>query len=280
MKADLHIHSTSSDGHFSPTEIVQMSNKLGLEVISITDHESVEGVAPAIKATHEFPGIMVIPGVEVSTDIPHGEIHLLGYFINFQDSVLIDRLLSLRHSRQVRAKKMVGKLSNMGIGIKWERVKEIAGDASIGRPHIAQAMMERGYVPNFREAFTKYIGREGPAYVEREKMTPVEAVELLVNAGGLPVLAHPVDIDNLDELIPELIDSGLAGIEVYYNGYSDDKIGKLESLAKKYSLLATGGSDFHGIDNSNDSQLGSISIPSECVYQLIMAAKNVPVFPQ
>lgn len=274
MKADLHIHSTASDGRYSPQELVGMATRLGLDVIAITDHESAEGIAPALQAALEFPGLKVIPGVEISTDLPCGEIHILGYFINYHDAELAKTLERLRNSRQLRAQKMVGKLADMGIGIKWERVQEIAGDGSIGRPHIARVMTEQGYVPSFRDAFTKYIGRECPAYVEREKMTPVQVIELLVKAGGLPVIAHPADIDNLKELIPDFIKSGLAGLEVYYNGYSDDLVRKLASLSNKYGLIATGGSDYHGLDGNSDNQLGSVTIPTECIRQLINVAEN------
>ncbi len=274
MKLDLHLHSTASDGRLTPQQLVVMAADSGLEVIAITDHDSVEGVVPALEAAQQFPRLKVIPGVEVSTDVPHGEIHILGYFIDYCDPELIGVLERLRHSRRIRAQRMLGKLATLGIPIEWERVEKIAGDGSIGRPHIAQAMFERGYVFSLKEAFLKYIGREGPAYVEREKMTPEQAVELLVKAGGLPVLAHPADINQLEELIPRLQKVGLVGIEAYYNGYPSKSCRYLASLASKYGLVASGGSDYHGLEGGNETPLGGVEVPFECMEQLFGLAKQ------
>ena len=273
MKLDLHLHSTASDGHFIPEQLVSMAADSGLEVIAISDHDSVEGVAPALEAAQQFPRLKVISGVEVSTDVPHGEVHILGYFMDYRDPELIGALERLRSSRRIRAQKMLAKLATLGIPIEWERVEEIAGGGSIGRPHIAQAMFERGYVFSIKEAFLKYIGREGPAYVEREKMTPEQAVELVVKAGGLPVLAHPADIDQIEELIPQLQRVGLVGIEVYYNGYPPKLRKYLASLASKYGLVASGGSDFHGLEGGNEAPLGGVEVPSECVEKLFALSK-------
>jgi predicted metal-dependent phosphoesterase TrpH len=274
VKLDLHLHSTASDGRFSPQELVSMAVGSGVEVIAITDHDSVEGTAPALKAAQEFPSLKVISGVEVSTDVPHGEVHILGYFMDCSDPELKGALERLRNSRRVRAQKMLVKLDSLGINIEWERVQEIAGAGSIGRPHIAQAMLEQGYVFSLKEAFAKYIGREGPAYVEREKMTPPQAVELIVKAKGLPVLAHPADIDHLEELIPQLQKVGLVGLEAYYNNYPQKTIRHLASLAHKYGLIASGGSDYHGLEGIGETPLGSVKIPSECVKQLFTLAEQ------
>ena len=241
----------------------------GLRVIAITDHDSVEGVAPALIAAQKFPSLIVIPGVEISTDVPHGEVHLLGYFIDYTDASLAEILEELRDSRRVRAQKMLAKLANLGIHVDWERVQELAGGGSIGRPHIAQAMLEQGSIPSFKEAFLKYIGRNGPAYVEREKMTPSQAVELVVKTGGLPVLAHPAGIDNLEEFIPELQKAGLVGIEAYYDEYAAKLVRHLASLAHKYGLVACGGSDYHGLVDNTDTPLGGVEVPYECVEKLL-----------
>jgi hypothetical protein len=274
MKIDLHLHSTASDGRFSPQELVSMAASLGLGAIAITDHDSVEGVPPALLAAQEFPSLKVIPGVEVSTDVPHGEVHILGYFINYRDPELISTLEQLRSSRRLRAQRMLAKLANLGIHIEWERVQEIAGDGSIGRPHIAQAILERGYVSSPKEAFVKYIGREGPAYVERKKMTPEQAVELVVRTDGLPVLAHPADIDRLEELIPRLQRVGLVGIEAYYNGYQSKLVKYLASLARKYGLISSGGSDYHGLEGVSETTLGGAVVPFECLEQLLALARQ------
>lgn len=273
MKADLHLHSTESDGRLSPKELVRLANDLGLDVISITDHDCVDGIAPALEAAQEFPRLRVIPGVEVSTDVPRGEVHVLGYFINYRDPEFLAVLERLRDSRKVRAQKMVDKLAGLGIHIDWERVQQIAGSGSVGRPHVAQAVLERGYVLSAREAFAKYIGRNGPAYVEREKLTPEQVVELIVKAGGLPVLGHPGDLDGVEGLVARLQKVGLAGLEVHYDGYSDKMIRSLASLASKYGLVATGGSDYHGLDDSSETSVGGVRIPPECIERLFALAR-------
>lgn len=269
MKADLHVHTTASDGRFSPAELVAKAAGQGMEVMAITDHDSVEGVAPALEAVRAFPSLKVIPGVEIGTDVPDGEVHVLGYFINYLDDALVDKLADLRDSRKTRAKKMIAKLGHLGVHIEWERVEEIAGSGSVGRPHVAQAIMEKGYVQSLKEAFARYIGRDGPAYAEREKMTPQQVVELVVRVGGLPVLAHPADIEDLEEVIPRLQRAGLAGMEVYYNAYASVTIQHLASLARKHHLIATGGSDFHGLEHLTETPMGGVDIPPECIERLL-----------
>jgi len=169
---------------------------------------------------------------------------------------------------------MVTKLGKLGIHIEWQRVQEIAGSGSIGRPHIAQAMLERGYITSIKEAFTKYISRDGPAYVEREKMTPQEAVELLLRTKGLPVLAHPLTINDPETMVIKLKAAGLVGIEAYYNGFTDDEISKLISLANRYGLITTGGSDYHGLDDSTETMIGGADVPVESAEQLIALARQ------
>lgn len=268
MKLDLHLHSTASDGRLTPEEVVRLAAQLCLSAISITDHDSVDGIAPALRAARSHPPLLVIPGVECSTDVPHGEVHVLGYFIDYANRELVIKLASFRNSRKARAQKMIAKLGAMGVHIEWKRVQEIAGPGSVGRPHIAQAILEKGYVPSVREAFNRYISREGPAYVERDKMTPDEVVEMITRVGGLAVLAHPADIEDLDHLIPRLQRMGLAGIEAYYNGYAPDTIARLVSLASKHSLIATGGSDYHGLDDLSETRMGGVAVPPECLDRL------------
>jgi len=273
-KIDLHIHSTASDGKLNPPDIVRKSAERGLTVIALADHDSVNGIAPALAAAKAFPQLKVIPCVEISTDVPNGEVHVLGYFVDYTDHKLKATLERMRHSRRERACGMVTKLGKLGIHIEWPRVQEIAGSGSIGRPHIAQAMLERGYVVSVKEAFTKYISRDGPAYVEREKMTPQEAVELLLRANGLPVLAHPLTINGPETMIIKLKAAGLVGIEVYYDGYTAEEICRLVSLADRYNLIATGGSDYHGLDNSTETMIGGADVPIESAEQLITLAEQ------
>ena len=273
-RVDLHIHSTASDGRLNPADIVRQAAEQGLSVIAIADHDTVDGIAPAIEAAKAFPELKVIPAIELSTDVPQGEVHVLGYFIDYADREFQVTLERMRHSRLHRAQGMIAKLKDFGIHIDWERVQEIAGTGSMGRPHIAQAMLEKGYITSFKEAFDKYISRDGPAYVEREKMTPVEAVELLLQVNGLPVLAHPFTANNTEMLIVELKAAGLIGIEAYYDGYTADEIGRLVSLADRYGLIVTGGSDYHGLEATNETMIGGVDLPMESVERLIALAEQ------
>ena len=273
-RVDLHIHSTVSDGRLSPAEVVHKSAELGLSIIAIADHDTVDGVTLALAAAKAFPWLKVIPCVEISTDVPQGEVHVLGYFIDYTDYELEATLEKMRNSRQERAQGMIAKLRNLGVHINWQRVQEIAGSGSIGRPHIAQAMLEKGYIASIKEAFTKYISRDGPAYVEREKMTPAEAVELILQAKGLPVLAHPFTINDPETMVVELKAAGLIGIEAYYNGYTGDEINRLVALAEKHNLIATGGSDYHGLDTATETMIGGVDVPMESAERLIALAEQ------
>jgi len=274
VKADLHLHTTASDGRLTPGELVGLAAKKGLSVIAITDHDSIEGIAAALVAAESFPSLKVIPGVEINTDIPNGEIHILGYFIDYQSEELKQILQSLRHAREIRARRIIAKLAKLGVRVEWQRVKELAGGGSIGRPHIAQAMFEGGYISSLQEAFKRYIGRQGPAYAERERLSPVEAVELVVKVGGLPVLAHPANIDNLEEFLIQLKGVGLVGLEAYYNGYTKQTIDRLVDLAEKHGLITCGGSDFHGLESGDEMLLGGIDFPPDCAEQLIALAEK------
>ena len=278
-KVDLHIHSTASDGRLSPAEIVHTSVELGLTIIALTDHDTVDGVAPALAAAKAFPRLKVIPGVEISTDMPTDEVHVLGYFIDYTDYELQATLEKMRHSRQQRAQKMIAELTNLGIHIDWQRVREIAGSGSVGRPHLAQAMLEKGYIASIKEAFTKYISRDGPAYVERDKMTPQQVVRLILRCNGLPVLAHPLTINDPETMVVELKAAGLVGVEAYYDNYTADEIDGLVSLANKYNLIVSGGSDYHGLDASAETMIGGADVPMEAAEQLIALAEERPAKP-
>ncbi len=271
-KVDLHIHSSLSDGRFSPAEIVLKSSEAGLTVIALTDHDNVDGIIPALEAAKNFPSLKVIPGVEISTDTPDGEIHMLGYFIDYTHPELLSALQRMRDSRGAKARQMVAKLADLGLDIEWQRVREIAGSGSIGRPHIAQALLEKGYISTIREAFSRYLAWGGPAYAERARMSPVEAIELISRAGGLPVLAHPLFINDLDTVVARLAESGLTGLEAYYKATNVEEIKRLVSLADKFHLIVTGGSDYHGLDDSAETILGGADVPLEAADQLIALA--------
>jgi len=273
---DLHVHSTASDGKLIPEAIVRKAAELGLRVISLTDHDSIAGIVPALKAVKAFPGLTFIPGVEISTDLADGEVHILGYFIDYTDPALEKSLEKFRDSRFGRGRGMVEKLAALGIDIDWARVQEIAGDGAIGRPHIARAMLEKGYITTFEEAFDKYIGHGGPAYVEREKMTPEEAVALIVRSKGLPVLAHPFTVKDPEAMVRQLKPAGLVGIEAYYKDNTAAETKATLNLAKKYGLIATGGTDYHGIGDSKEVMLGGVEVPMAAAQRLIAAAGKRP----
>jgi predicted metal-dependent phosphoesterase TrpH len=273
-RVDLHIHSNASDGKLSPEAIVRMAAEAGLKYIALTDHDSVAGIPSALKAACAFPKLRFIPGVEISTEVSEGEVHMLGYFINFTDKEFGQALERFQNSRHGRAQGMIAKLAKMGIDIDWARVQELAGDGVIGRPHIARAMLEKGYITRFEEAFEKYIGHGGPAYVERDKMTPAEAVELVLRANGLPVLAHPFTVKEPEKLVKELKTTGLVGLEAYYKDASREAIKTMLLLAERYGLIATGGSDYHGIGESNEVKLGGVDVPLQAAEKLIALARE------
>ncbi len=272
---DLHVHTSASDGRYSPAEVVARAVKAGISCLAITDHDTVDGIAPALEAACAFPKLTVIPGVEINTDVASGEAHILGYFIDYNNQMLLERLREMRESRHDRAKKMIAKLEALGMPLSWERVVEIAGNDSIGRPHIALALLEKGYIASFKEAFDQYFGKKGhPAYVERTRLTPGEACELIIQAEGVPVLAHPFTLADPETMVVELLKTGLAGIEVYYGTYPVTQISRLLDMARKYALIATGGSDFHGLDEANETPMGQAGVPLKSAADLIARGRR------
>ena len=275
---DLHLHTTASDGRLTPTELVNLAAKRGLLTIAVTDHDSTEGLDEAFRAAEAYPQLTVIPGAELSTDVPGSEIHVLAYFINYGDEQLQETLQKFRVGRLHRAKSMVEKLRELGVDIEWERVQEIAGEAAFGRPHIALAMVEKGYINQTNEAFERYIGRNGPAYVEREKLTPQEAVGMISGWGGVAVVAHPAQIPDLDGVLDDLKAVGLAGLEVFYAQYSEEKIQELADVAIRHGLVPCGGSDYHSLGNPGEPLPGAMGPPLETVERLEkLAAKRVQI---
>jgi len=263
---DLHVHSTASDGLLSPSEVVRSARELGLATIALTDHDTTAGVEDAQAAGREL-GVEVIAGIEINSEGEHGDAHFLGYFIDPANAALQEKLLAIRDARVGRARGMLRKLAEMGMPVSWERVLEIAGDASsIARPHIARALLEAGHVTSTQEAFDQYISNDGPAYVNRLRLTPQETIDLVHDAGGLIVLAHPHA--DMAHLIPMLHDLGLDGIEVYYPEHTPDEIALLERIAAERGLLMTGGSDFHGWNDGVHANLGAIYVPPERVDRL------------
>jgi predicted metal-dependent phosphoesterase TrpH len=272
-KIDLHTHSTASDGMLSPAEVVRAARDLELTTLALTDHDTTDGVAEAQAAGREL-GVEVIAGVEINSEGEYGDVHLLGYFVDPAHAPLQDKLLSIRDARVGRAKGMLKKLAEMGMPVEWDRVMAIAGDASsIARPHIARALLEAGHVASTQEAFDKYIDNNGPAYVNRLRLTPQETIDVIHSAGGLIVLAHPSRA-RLVGLIPMLHDLGLDGIEVYYPEHTREEVAMLERIAVERGLLMTGGSDFHGWDDGVHANLGATAVPTECADRLHARARQ------
>ena len=274
-EVDLHLHTLASDGRLTPAELVQLAARQGLRTISISDHDTTDGLAEAFEAAREFPHLRIIPGIELSADVPGDEVHVLGYFIDPGDAELQSELTRFREGRVGRAKAMVEKLDELGIHVEWERVQHFAGDGAVGRPHIALALVEAGYCKEPKDAFPEYLGRNGLAYAERVKLTPAEAVGMIQRAGGVAVLAHPAYMNDMETGIANLAGIGLTGMEVHYAKYHDDTIRQLARLAREYDLIPCGGSDYHGLGNTDECLPGENGPPLDSVDRLEAAAQAV-----
>jgi 3',5'-nucleoside bisphosphate phosphatase len=272
LKADLHIHTTASDGLLSPEEVVKWAARKRLSAVAITDHDTIKGVQPAVDISHSYK-IEVIPGIEFSSEHMEEEIHILGYYIDYQRNWLKDKLDEMYLSRYNRAVKMVDKLNTIGVDITLEQVRNIAESATIGRPHIARAMMEKGYIKNLKDAFKLYIGKGGPAYVERYRISCQEAIDMIKELGGVPVLAHPGLINN-KYCIKEILDMGIEGIEVYHSKHDEETIRNTLEITESRKLLITGGSDCHGIFVNNQPILGNIWVDLKYVKLIKEKAEN------
>src|SRR5579863_504178 len=280
---DLHTHSTASDGIYSPTELLQRAKGIGLRILALTDHDTTGGLEEAAQAAAKLD-IDFLPGIEINTDIAGGEVHVLGYFPEFQRPAFQAVLKVLRDARERRGQRMVELLNDQGINVSWERVRAIA-EGAVGRPHVAKALLEAGYVQTIGEAFDKYIGTGRYAYVPRYRLTPEDAVHLIASANGLPVMAHPAELPGLEELrnwLPGLKEAGMVGLETYYGPYTTDVEQALRTLADEYDLIPTGGTDFHG-PGIHPTPLGGRHVPYEAVERLKAASaarrgKTPPAF--
>jgi len=256
---DLHSHTTASDGSLAPAELVRAAARRGVRVLAVTDHDSTEGLAEAMSEATRHAPIRIVPGIEINCDVERAEIHVLGYLMAYEAPWFQEFCGNQRAARRERVLRMTERLADLGMPVDPERVFAIVQEGSAGRPHVARAMVERGYVKTVREAFDKYLGGGKPAYVPRAKLTPAEAVRLIRRAGGVPVFAHP-GLAQRDELIPELVAAGLMGIECYYPEHSAAQTGHYVQTCKDLGLIATGGSDFHG-PRVRAGHLGVPSVP-------------------
>ncbi|HRI39237.1 MAG TPA: PHP domain-containing protein, partial [Nitrospira sp.] len=249
-RLDLHLHTTHSDGSCTPTEVISLAHQAGVTALAITDHDIMTGVAEAVTAGEDC-GIEVIPGVEVSSISGRSELHILGYFLDWQDAALNERFKTLRDSRHRRNPQIVERLQALGIDITYDEVRALAGSDSVGRPHIARALMDKQVVSSAKEAFDRFLADGKPAYVPRDLPSPAEAIQWIKKAGGLAVLAHPTWVKLADrpliELVRDLKSAGLDGVEVYYSTHATRQTREYLSLAQQLGLLVTGGSDFHGL---------------------------------
>jgi 3',5'-nucleoside bisphosphate phosphatase len=249
-RLDLHLHTTHSDGSCTPTEVVNMAHHAGVTALAITDHDIMTGVTEAITAGQQC-GIEIIPGVEISSLAGTSELHVLGYFLDQQDPDLLARLKTLRDARHRRNPQIIERLQTLGIDITYDEVRALAGSDSVGRPHIARALMDKRVVASAKEAFDRFLAEGKPAYVPRELPSPAEAICWIKAARGLAVLAHPTWVkvaeQSLVDLVRQLKADGLDGVEVYYSTHAARQTREYLSLAQQLGLLVTGGSDFHGL---------------------------------
>lgn len=266
---DLHIHTTASDGHLTSGNVVQHSLALGLRAISICDHDTMSGYlelagmyTPGKLGIINVNGLEVVPGIEINSKWEQRELHILGYFVDPLSSGFSQLLSGLRDSRLQRVHAMVGKLASLGMPLEISRVLELSQGDSIGRPHIAEVMVEKGYVSSIKEAFSLYLGMGKPAYVDRRHLTPAQSIAAIRAAGGIAVWAHP-GVTGADWLLNELIESGLQGIEVYHPEHDDEEQQKYLDMARENSLAVTGGSDFHSITSSEGATIGDFGITYE-----------------
>lgn len=255
---DLHIHSTFSDGTCSIPELIQAALERNLRAIAITDHDCIDGISRADEIGRA-QGIEVIPGVELSCEIDGKDIHVLGYMLDIENTGLIHKLHEMKQARYARAEKMIRNLNRQGVDLRFDTVLKIAGEGAIGRPHIAAAMLKEELIYSFREAFDKYIGYDSPAYVEKMTLHPREVFQIILDAGGIPVLAHP-GVTGIDERIPEFSRMGLRGIEAYHSEHPPPVQKYYADYARRHGLLVTGGSDFHST-NQTRAEIGSPSVP-------------------
>ncbi|HXX62502.1 MAG TPA: PHP domain-containing protein [Bacteroidota bacterium] len=262
-KADLHLHTTFSDGALSPRELIDRARLAGLSAISITDHDHTGALESAIDLGGR-DGIEVIPGVELSTIIGELDVHILGYFIDRRDAGLQQYLALFRTERRKRAERIVEKLNSLHVPLSLDAVLEQAGEGSIGRPHIANALVDEGLTATYHEAFLKYIGFGKPAYEGKYMISPAEAIDLIATAGGLSFLAHPSTFVD-DKIVRELIEAGIDGIEVVHPSHGPELVAHYSGIVSEYFLLASGGSDFHGGRRSDREALGKYTIPLDHV---------------
>ena len=263
--ADLHLHTQFSDGTFTPEELVERASKLGFAAIALTDHDTVEGCARAASACSAV-NMEFISGTELTAEHADTEVHILAYFVDTQNQVLLTRIAGFQSVRQNRIREMVAALNQLGIPLQAESVFALANCKSPGRPHVARALVKEKLIGSLDEAFERYLKKGRPAWVPKTKMSALEAIELIHQAGGLAVMAHP-GLNRTDEIIPELVAAGLEGIECFHTKHSTAMAERYLGIADKYHLLVTGGSDCHGFSKVKPL-IGTVKLPYDHVQKL------------
>jgi hypothetical protein len=269
-KADLHAHSTASDGLLPPAALVELASRRGISLLALTDHDTTAGLAEANVSAAAL-GLRVIQSIELTTTVEPGELHILGYAVDPASDELQATLARLRAARTARAARMLAQLREVGIDLPEETITPGAPDEAIGRPHIARAMIARGVVATVDEAFQRYLGRGRPAYIPRDALDPTAAIQLIRRAGGLATLAHPFSWPAFPDGLTELINAGLGGLEVYYGEYAAECHAELATIAAAQRLVATGGSDYHGPNYKEGRELGAVDIPAVTVERFLTA---------
>lgn len=263
MRVDLHMHSTASDGAYSPSEVVQIALTNNMDVIALTDHDTLNGITEAQQAAASTK-LEVLAGVELSSEDESGDRHVLAYLVDPNHQPFQALLSDLRGSRVERAQRIVQKLHDLGINVSLERVYAIAGTGAVGRPHVAKAMLEQGFVSSLQEAFDKYLADDGPAYVPHFKLDPKRAIQMVHDAGGVVVLAHPGRYPtDFRPIVESLIPLGLDGVEAFYPEHTPEMTDQLRLFARQHNLIMTGGSDFHRREPDGSARIGSVKIPGD-----------------
>jgi len=273
---DLHAHTTASDGTLSPRELVSAAARRGVRVLAVTDHDSTDGLRDAFDEAAKHPPLTIVPGLEINCDAPGAagaEVHVLGYYVDHEAGWFQDFLREQRVERAARVHRIAARLAELGMPIDAAEVFAIVKEGSAGRPHVAQVMVQRGYVRSVREAFDRYLHANGPANVPRKRLTPVEAVRIIRRAHGVPVFAHPGLADR-DALIPELVEAGLMGIEAIYAEHSAAQTAHYKDVCRAHGLVATGGSDYHGERSGRTNPLGHPPVPMSVWEELKAAAEK------
>lgn len=271
---DFHCHSNRSDGTRSPADLVDLAAANGVRVLALTDHDTLDGIAEAREAAARHAGLVLVPGIEFGCYEPGTEVHILGLFIDTANEAFRTEIAELQRMRIERGEAIAAALASLGAPVSWARVREIAGEASVGRPHFARALVEAGHVADIDEAFARFLGRNSPAYIEGKRLYPREAIELIHGARGLAVFAHPSFTADHERIAEELAAMGLDGLEVYYRHYEPAQVEALHALAGRLGLVASGGSDFHGLEREHEHEPGQFEMPPEAVTRLIEVARE------